>query len=168
MTSCSGPGWSKVSKTWAGANSSRSSCRGCSSRRCSLRTRIERGRSGRPRGRNGCVRRSRRGRSEVASAVLVGLSGCPRPTGAPPRQSSPPGPSHVRRRLLMTYVRRRPDLSWHIFRTWSRVPGRAVSLCGRRIEAAETSDTFGDDRTCETCWRAKGRADAAPDTGNEV
>jgi hypothetical protein len=50
----------------------------------------------------------------------------------------------------MTYVKAR---SWHILRTWSRMPGVAITRCGRRIDNPETSDTLPADRSCESCLR---------------
>lgn len=42
--------------------------------------------------------------------------------------------------------------SWHIIRTWSRVPNVAVTLCGKRA-SGPTADGFGNERSCETCLR---------------
>jgi hypothetical protein len=54
------------------------------------------------------------------------------------------------------YIRIR---SWHIIRTWTRVPNVAVTLCGRRA-SGEATEGFGDEKTCEVCLRlfAKGSA----------
>ncbi len=49
--------------------------------------------------------------------------------------------------------------SFHIIRTWTRV-GSAITLCGRSA-TGESSDTFGDEKTCETCWRAKAKTEGA-------
>ena len=46
----------------------------------------------------------------------------------------------------------RPDLSWHCLRTWTRVPGRAITLCGRSFTAV-TRVELPADKTCETCLR---------------
>ena len=52
--------------------------------------------------------------------------------------------------------------SWHAIRTWSRMPGRAITLCGRQSrDGEETSDTLPSERSCETCLRIVARkADA--------
>jgi len=62
----------------------------------------------------------------------------------------------------MMYIRIR---SWHIIRTWTRVPGRALTRCGK-VATGEPSNDFGDEKTCESCLRlnAKDIANsAAPD-----
>jgi len=48
------------------------------------------------------------------------------------------------------------SLSWHVVREWTRKPGVALTLCGRRATGATAAD-FGDDKTCELCYRAKAR-----------
>lgn len=51
------------------------------------------------------------------------------------------------------YIRTRPGgRSWHIVRTWTRMPNVAVTLCGRRA-SGETGASFGDDKSCESCLR---------------
>ena len=52
------------------------------------------------------------------------------------------------------YVRIR---SWHIIRTWTRVPDVALTLCGKRAHGPATDD-FGDDKTCESCLRLQAKA----------
>lgn len=44
--------------------------------------------------------------------------------------------------------------SWHIVRLSTRT-GQWMTLCGRVAHGlgAETADSFGDDRTCESCLR---------------
>jgi hypothetical protein len=49
----------------------------------------------------------------------------------------------------MEYVKLR---SWHIVRFWTRVPHSFITLCGRR-GSGFSSDTFGDEKSCETCLR---------------
>jgi hypothetical protein len=50
--------------------------------------------------------------------------------------------------------------SWHAIRNWSRVPGRAITLCGRAA-TGETSDTLPEGKSCENCLRIVARkADA--------
>lgn len=49
----------------------------------------------------------------------------------------------------MEYVKIR---SYHVVRTWTRVPGRWITLCGRTGGGDSVSD-FGDGKTCETCLR---------------
>jgi hypothetical protein len=51
------------------------------------------------------------------------------------------------------YIRIR---SWHIIRTWTRVPGTALTLCGKRATGA-SADTFGDDKSCESCLRLQAK-----------
>jgi len=54
----------------------------------------------------------------------------------------------------MGWIRRRPDLSWHALRTWTRVPGRAITRCGRTINEVEhRSDLPGNEKSCESCLR---------------
>jgi hypothetical protein len=46
--------------------------------------------------------------------------------------------------------------SWHILRTWTRVPNRGVTLCGRT--ATMIDEALGppsDEKTCETCFRLR-------------
>ena len=51
-------------------------------------------------------------------------------------------------------------VSWHVIRTWTRVPGRALTYCGRTA-TGESADDFGDDRTCETCFRITAKNEGA-------
>lgn len=52
--------------------------------------------------------------------------------------------------------------SWHIIRTWTRVPRRAVTLCGRRAEG-ESADTLPmDEKSCESCLRIAAKRSEAP------
>jgi hypothetical protein len=53
------------------------------------------------------------------------------------------------------YVRERDreDLSWHLFRTFTRT-GNILTLCGRQIGAdGEQRGDLPDGRTCESCYR---------------
>lgn len=47
-------------------------------------------------------------------------------------------------------------VSWHAIRTWTRVPGRAVTLCGRLVNDVTVAlDDFPTgDKTCESCLRS--------------
>ena len=54
----------------------------------------------------------------------------------------------------MTWIRRK---SWHIISTWTRVPGRAIALCGLVIEGPEMDIFPAGERTCETCLRLDAR-----------
>ncbi len=65
----------------------------------------------------------------------------------------------------MTYVKSpNPRRSWHLLRTWTRVPGRALTVCGLTIEGALEHDGVPAQRTCERCWRVKAsREDHAVD-----
>lgn len=49
--------------------------------------------------------------------------------------------------------------SWHVIRTWTRVPGRAITLCGRTAEGP-TAEGRGDERSCETCLYIKAKKEA--------
>ena len=50
----------------------------------------------------------------------------------------------------MTYVKIR---SFHLVRLMTR-GGQLETLCGRMAPRdAETADSFGDERTCEVCYR---------------
>ncbi len=54
------------------------------------------------------------------------------------------------------WVQRRPELSWHAVRDWTRVPGRARTVCGRTV-SGETSDALPAEKSCETCLRIVAR-----------
>jgi hypothetical protein len=45
--------------------------------------------------------------------------------------------------------------SWHIIRTWTRVPGRAITLCGRTVVGDAYPEPAGGEATCETCFRIR-------------
>ena len=47
--------------------------------------------------------------------------------------------------------------SWHILKTWTRVPNRFITLCGRG-GYGESADSFGDEKSCETCLRINAKA----------
>lgn len=47
-------------------------------------------------------------------------------------------------------------VSWHVIRTWTRVPRVALTLCGRRAEG-EAAAGFGDEKSCESCLRIQAR-----------
>jgi hypothetical protein len=51
-------------------------------------------------------------------------------------------------------------ISWHALRTWTRVPGRAITRCGRTVSDIEHAlpDFPGDAKTCETCLRSLAKA----------
>jgi len=50
--------------------------------------------------------------------------------------------------------------SWHVVRNWTRVPGRAVTMCGRS-SVGDTAFLVRDGgqldldhaKPCKTCWR---------------
>jgi len=42
--------------------------------------------------------------------------------------------------------------SWHIISTWTRVPGQAVTLCGKTARGEVKAD-FGNEKSCEICLR---------------
>ena len=50
--------------------------------------------------------------------------------------------------------------SWHLIRTWTRVPGRAITLCGRSAEGQESGEPPSDEATCESCFRIRERRQA--------
>jgi hypothetical protein len=43
--------------------------------------------------------------------------------------------------------------SWHAVRTFTRVPGRAIALCGRWLTGPFVTALPLNDKTCETCLR---------------
>lgn len=43
--------------------------------------------------------------------------------------------------------------SWHVVRTWTRVPGRGLSPCGRILEGDPLPMYPADEKTCEVCLR---------------
>lgn len=46
--------------------------------------------------------------------------------------------------------------SWHIVRTWTRVPNQAITLCGRRAAGlASHAEPLPTEKTCETCLRLR-------------
>lgn len=54
----------------------------------------------------------------------------------------------------MIYIKAdKPRRSWHLLRTWTRAPGRAITLCGRTIQDPLEHDGVPAQRTCETCYR---------------
>lgn len=56
-----------------------------------------------------------------------------------------------------TFVREKDidNDSWHLLATWTRVPGRALSICGRTLNDAESRGGLPPGKTCETCFRIK-------------
>lgn len=50
--------------------------------------------------------------------------------------------------------------SWHIVRTWTRMPGRAITLCGRTANPTVAAQEHppGEGRTCERCFQLRERA----------
>lgn len=51
-------------------------------------------------------------------------------------------------------VRPAKRLSWHVFETWTRVSGRARSLCNRNLDGETVRDTrVAGEKTCEACYR---------------
>ena len=47
--------------------------------------------------------------------------------------------------------------SWHIYRTYTRMFGSALTVCGRAVAAPDVvNDRPGNERTCETCLRIAG------------
>ena len=66
------------------------------------------------------------------------------------------------------YVRIR---SWHVIKTWTRVPGRALTLCGRQVDTLVETPHGGEghatapglplgDKSCESCLRLAQQAPA--------
>lgn len=43
--------------------------------------------------------------------------------------------------------------SWHAIRTWTRVPGRAITLCGLTAEGDSRLEFPADEKSCESCLR---------------
>lgn len=60
----------------------------------------------------------------------------------------------------MRYVKIR---SWHIVKTPTRFVmfDTYITLCNRTVTTTETSNDFGDEKTCETCFRKQARINAA-------
>ena len=56
---------------------------------------------------------------------------------------------------MQGYVRFR---SWHVIKTWTRVPGRALTLCGRLATGATADVLPLGDKSCETCLRLQAKA----------
>lgn len=53
--------------------------------------------------------------------------------------------------------------SWHAIRNWTRVPDRAVTLCGRTADGTVAADLPMGEKSCETCLRLSvHREEAAP------
>ena len=59
----------------------------------------------------------------------------------------------------MTYIRKKKPRtrSWHLLRTWTRVPRRAIAMCERTILVDEESKKTPQGKTCESCYRAAAR-----------
>lgn len=53
---------------------------------------------------------------------------------------------------MFEYIRIR---SVHVVRTWTRVPGRAITLCGRMATGATSDELPLEEKSCETCLRLK-------------
>lgn len=52
-------------------------------------------------------------------------------------------------------IRPDPRLSFHLFRTFTRVPGQARAACKRNLDAATVVESRpGNAKTCELCFRA--------------
>ena len=43
--------------------------------------------------------------------------------------------------------------SWHIVKSWTRVPGRAVTYCGRTVVGDILDELRLTEKSCETCAR---------------
>lgn len=50
--------------------------------------------------------------------------------------------------------------SWHLLRTWTRMPGRGITLCGRIVHPVDPPREHPpeESRTCELCFRVRERA----------
>jgi hypothetical protein len=44
-------------------------------------------------------------------------------------------------------------VSWHIVRVWTRLPDRAVTLCGRSAQGDGRAEFPSDEKSCESCLR---------------
>lgn len=51
--------------------------------------------------------------------------------------------------------------SWHLLATWTRVPGRALTVCGLSIVDALEHDGVPAQRTCENCYRRRASRETA-------
>lgn len=47
--------------------------------------------------------------------------------------------------------------SWHRVREWTRVPGRAITLCGRTVSGQQSVTLPMTEKSCETCLRIDSR-----------
>jgi hypothetical protein len=53
----------------------------------------------------------------------------------------------------VTYVKAKHWSSWHLLRTWTRVSGRAITVCGRQVADAVINIGVPAMKTCEACFR---------------
>jgi hypothetical protein len=67
--------------------------------------------------------------------------------------------------LMAQYIRRRPELSWHIVRTHTRAFDGYIAVCGKRITTRDTAvDLPGTGKSCESCLRiTRRRTDLLPE-----
>ena len=55
------------------------------------------------------------------------------------------------------WAQTRTRKSWHILRTFTRVPGAGIALCGKRLDGETLRDNRpGNEATCENCYRIGG------------
>ncbi len=48
--------------------------------------------------------------------------------------------------------------SWHVFVTWTRVPGQARTLCTRNASGPTADVIPANEKSCETCLRKLARS----------
>jgi hypothetical protein len=56
----------------------------------------------------------------------------------------------------MEYIKIR---SWHVVSTWTRVPGHAITLCGKSASGEQSPFLPISEKSCETCLRLKVKND---------
>ena len=48
--------------------------------------------------------------------------------------------------------------SWHVVRTFTRVPGRAITLCGKQAQGQTSTGLPMAEKSCETCLRIRAKS----------
>lgn len=55
---------------------------------------------------------------------------------------------------MSEWVKGKPRSSFHLVSTWTRVPARALTLCGRVVETTSVLTVLpAGQRSCESCLR---------------
>lgn len=58
--------------------------------------------------------------------------------------------------------------SWHRVKTWTRVPGRAITLCGKTVNGDVQADRDHSEKSCESCFRIMDRENSKATHDNAV